>query len=759
MPVPALSGRNVSNLDRDDLRGRTLALATPTLLALALMFVWRFLPGEHFRWQEVSVGVVTVVAALAAWILSRRSTLGAGVLLTAGYFAAAFLGAFLVPGAAAVLFCLPIAISMVLALPWVAVLMAGTAAFSEVALHVLWQPQPHLELAVFIYASMAAVLLIAAGSQAQVLHWSWERHSAALQLSEALRDRQGQLNRTIKALDLAYSLLQRTNHELAEARQEAEEARRLKEQFAANVSHELRTPLNLIMGFSEMMYVSPEVYGQVNWTASLRRDVAQIYTASRHLLQLVDDVLDLSRLNGERMPMRKSLCSLNDVISEAVATVRDLLPASAPGSRRLRVRLELDPMVPRLLLDGGRMRQAILNLLNNAVRFTDAGEIVVRSQRAESEVLVSVSDTGAGVPAAELEAIFDEFYQTSAAVARPSSGMGLGLAIAKRFVQLHGGRIWAESPARGVVSGFGPGSTFTIALPLDDARPRATRLRTSGTVPLPSNPYAESILLMGAPRQLATDVARLLSRHLGSEASNYHVFCPTDEDEALRLVQEQHPRAIVRNLSLSEFRRLTAQLLPPKLPRSLPVLYSAIPCASWRAEMLGAAGSLQKPVRREDLLALLRNVLPADKTVGTREEYGVLVVDDDPGFVEVISRMLQAGGPGYHVRSAYSGEEGLAEMRRQPPDVLLLDLRMPEPDGPAVMARMRADPRLANIPVIVVTALDVEEDLGGFQSGLVALAQCSDWTLGDSLKAIAGLVALAHPHYEEAAETETGANG
>ena len=341
--------------------------------------------------------------------------------------------------------------------------------------------------------------------------------------------------------------------------------------------------------------------------------------------------------------------------------------------------------------------------------------------------MVSVADTGIGIPEKELERIFDEFYQSTRTAGRQGAGMGLGLAIAKRFVQMHGGRIWAESEV-------GVGSTFFMSLPLDGSRPTASRLRQSAPVPLPRNPYAESVLLVGGHG----DVARLLERHLG----RYVVLCAADQEEAQRMLDEHHPQAVICNLSLAQTRSLTAELLPRYVPRSVPVVYCAIPCTSWRAEMLGVYGSLQKPVGRRELLALLR---------GLPEARDILVVDDDRRFVQVIMRMLQSGDTAYHVRYAFSGTEALEEMQRQAPDVLLLDLRMPDPDGVSVIARMRADPALRDTPTIVVTAADMEEQLGGLESGLIGLAKRSDWRLGDTLKAMGDLLQLARPRYVTAA--------
>ncbi|MHB0877470.1 MAG: ATP-binding response regulator, partial [Anaerolineae bacterium] len=686
--------------------------------------------------------------AVATTLIGQRHPLFAALLLVAGQYVLATVTSRLFPGSGGLLLFLPIATASVLIWPWASLLAALLSCLALSLTHVVTGAQPYFALWIGGYCTAGAALFLSSESTRHTLLWAWRRHSDALELAEQLRDRQGELNRTIKALDLAYRLLQRTNHELAEARQEADEARRLKEQFAANIAHELRTPLNVILGFSEMMHLTPEVYGEAGWTPQVHRDIAQIYTASRHLLQLVDDVLDLSRLNTERATLRKDLCDLSQLVQEVVETAGQLV-----RDRPIRLKIDLDPAVPRLLLDATRMRQALFNLLNNAIRFTDEGEITVRSQRREDGVLVTVSDTGVGIPEGELESIFDEFYQPEGSAVRAGKGIGLGLAIARRFVQMHGGRIWAESPPTGSAVEVataprrgGRGSTFSMLLPLGDRRVSASRLRTSTPAPLPGNPYAETVLLVGAGR----DVARLLEHRLGSASETYRVLRTTGAEQTRLLAGEHHARAVVCNLSLAGLRSLAAELVPRNLPRQTPVIWTAIPCAAWRAERMGVYASLQKPVERSELLGLLR---------GLPQVQDILIVDDDLPFSTVMARMLQSAkdeGHSYQVRSAYTGVEGLEEMRRRRPDVVLLDLLMPGIDGTAVLAAMRADPSLGDIPVIVVTAGDPEEGPEMPGIGLVALAQCQGWSLGNSLSAISALVGLARAEYGEAEAAGAG---
>ena len=283
------------------------------------------------------------------------------------------------------------------------------------------------------------------------LAWAWRRSQEADSLAEQLRDRQGKLHRTMKALELTNHLLQRTNRELELSRREAEEARRMKAEFAAAISHELRTPLNIILGFTEIMSRSPEVYGEMHWPLTLRSDVSEIRRNAVYLSEFVDDVLDLARIDALRMPIRREPTRLEEVVSEAVEVVRRLVQG-----KPVALSVRLPDSLPSLSIDRTRVRQVLLNLLTNACRFTDEGEIAVSAQWNDGYVVVDVADTGSGIPEEALERIFDAFEQVHTWDRPGERGKGLGLAVAKQLVLLHGGRIWARSaPGTGSVLRFG----------------------------------------------------------------------------------------------------------------------------------------------------------------------------------------------------------------------------------------------------------------------------------------------------------------
>lgn len=709
--------------DLDGLRER----AVPGLLALlggsAAVAAWASLPGTEFRLGPFVVLVSALVVCGAAWWAARRGwALAVAALVLGSYGVAGAASLWSSELAVVTVLTLSIAASACLFVPWAPVAVSVGAVVCHVALQTAGLQTTGLGATVALYILTGGSLAIALRASHQTLSWSWERHEEARGLAEQLRDRQGELNQTVKALDLAYRLLQRTNHELAIAREEAEDARHLKEQFAANISHELRTPLNLILGFSEMMYLSPEVYGDMEWSSSLRRDVAQVFTASRHLAQLVDDVLDLSRLNAERMPLRLETCDVNRLLSEVARTATDLA-----RSKPIEIELDLAPELPTVSLDCTRMRQVFLNLVNNAIRFTSEGVVKISTRLDPAGLLASVEDTGVGIPEDELERIFDEFHQASADDGQFGGGIGLGLAISRRFVQLHGGRLWAESD-------LGVGSRFHVLLPVDGTRTRVSRLRMSGPVPTPANPYADSVLVLGG----GADAVSLLERHIGG-----HQVIDARYGDLHGHVEQYHPRAGVVPLSLAATRRTLYALQTSALSSGLPLLFATVPNTAWRAEMLGVQACLQKPVRAEDLLREL------DRIGDARE---VLLVDDDRGFVQMVARMLQTSPVPYSVSWAYSAREGLDSMQRSRPDVVVLDLLMPGEDGRAVLAAMRADPALHDVPVILVTAMDIDEDLGGPVTGFVGMVHREPWGVADTLKALGALLELTRPRYSTAAE-------
>ena len=512
------------------------------------------------------------------------------------------------------------------------------------------------------------------------LNWAWSNYLQALQSEKRLRDRQEELKRTLKALDEASYRIRRMNYQLALATERAEEARRLKQQFAANISHELRTPLNLIVGFSEMMFLSPESYGGVRLPPPYRGDVDAIYRSGQHLLSLIDDVLDLSQIEAGRMALTKERINLKDMIEEAVDIIDSLMEAKG-----LSLRVEVPDDVPLVYADRTRLRQVLLNLLNNSFRFTERGGITVRVEVEETEVVVSIADTGVGIPQSTIPHIFEEFYPLEGPTTR-RGGRGLGLPLSKRFVELHGGRIWVESQV-------GQGSAFYFSLPLPEFHTESLYEGTPPAAhisPFPT-PSAKSFLLLNSDPA----VTRILQRHI----EGYRAVEAHDESEALRLIEEHHPRAIVAGADGQGGGRSILE----DAPYDLPLIVCPLLDRPWARLALSADDYLVKPITRERLFGAL------DRVDG--EVKSVLVVDDTPPMVRLLDRMLKSGGREYRVVKAYSGEQALALMEQERPDVVLLDLVMPGMEGSEVLRRMRENTELADVPVIVITVREYLQEL------------------------------------------------
>jgi len=546
------------------------------------------------------------------------------------------------------------------------------------------------------------------------LDWAWTMQERSDRLLEVARDRQAELGRTLKSLDLTNTLLRRTQRELIAARKQAEEARRMKERFAANISHELRTPLNLILGFSEVMYLSPEVYGKVRWPPTLRRDVYQIYRSSRHLLEMIEDILTLSRFEMVGFTLNKEPTPLEPLLRDTVEIAEDLF-----RGKPVRLEMEIAQDLPTLEIDRTRIRQVLLNLLNNAQRFTEKGRVLVRAERANGEVVISISDTGPGIPADRLPHLFEEFYQIDYSLRRSHQGAGLGLAISKRFVQAHEGYIWAESEE-------GVGSTFFFTLPIPGQYTPVAQLHMTRLVE-PSWPEPRACVLVADPDPT---VAALLRRHL----EDYEVVQVENADRLAEEVMLHHPRAVVYNVPPGE------QENCDDAPMPVPLIECSLPSQAWALDNLTPAACLTKPITAQQLLQEIERLTDARD---------VLIVDDDRGFCQLVERMLETTGKDLTLRHAYSGEDGLSAMQAQRPDLVLLDLIMPEVDGLQVLEEMRRTPDLADVPVLVLTATNYVEDALAQHSSQVVIRRPDGLRLDETLRCLQAVINVLEPRYDE----------
>ena len=536
-----------------------------------------------------------------------------------------------------------------------------------------------------------------------------------VQLRNALlqaRERRGELHRVAHALEEATYRIERMNNELTLARYQAELAFANKARFAATVSHELRGPLNLILGFARLMALSPERYG-APLPREYRADVDTIYASSRHLVALLDDVLDLSQAEVERMPLVKEWVDLSDVLAEAEAVVRPL--AERKG---LRLRSDHEGQSIIVLADRVRLRQVMLNLLTNAVRFTEQGEVRVASDEQPDHVVVSVHDTGRGIRHEDLPRLFQEFSQVHSEQ-EPGQSSGLGLAISRHLVQLHGGRIWAESEE-------GVGTTVSFSVPLTDRPPTVVRRIRA----LPGQAPLQRDLVLVAHRNAA--VVRFLARHL----QDYQVVGSPGVANLPTLVHNHMPRAVIVDADLSGS---VAEALD-RAGLRVPLVACSMPSLADRPQDERPSSYLIKPVTQEMLEATLHEVVP------TGEELTVLIVDDDPDAVRLLEIMLRQGSLPRRVLKANDGQRALAIMATTRPDLVLMDLVMPDLDGNATLARMRMDPRLRDVPVVVISARDATDDMASLGSYLEVRTPQPVAT-GEAVKRLRAVLQTLSPAY------------
>ena len=495
-------------------------------------------------------------------------------------------------------------------------------------------------------------------------------------------------------------------HEIEEKGRELAEASQHKSQFLANMSHELRTPLNAIIGVSEMLWEDAEAAKQD--TEPLDR----VLGAGRHLLALINDILDLSKIEAGRMELQLETFALAPLIANVVKTIDPLAAKNAN-----QVTVHCDPAIGTLHADQMRLRQALLNLLSNANKFTDHGTITIDTLQREEEgrdwVTISVTDTGIGMTAEQMGKLFQEFSQADASTTRKYGGTGLGLAISKRFCEMMGGDITVESAP-------GRGSTFTIRLPRmvrsDEALVTETHRAARAQPACPIAGEADGPLILIVDDDAT--VRELVERHL--ERSGFAVVTASSGQEGLRLVRELRPAAVTLDILMPDLDGWTvlAAIKGDPALSGTPVVLMSIVDQKNRGYALGAADYLVKPVDRAKLVETLTGICGA--TAGR-----VLLVDDD----EVVRRSVcQALEPiGWKVSEAENGQDAIELLTATRPDVIILDLMMPKMDGFEFLDELRGRPDWQDIPVVVITAKDLtNEDRNRLNGGVERIIQKSD---------------------------------
>lgn len=530
---------------------------------------------------------------------------------------------------------------------------------------------PAYALVIIFTGAFGAVLGWASiSSLVTLIQWLSDADQQSRRNLEDARQHRSKLLQAVKELDQANYRLVRINAALATARQTAEDALRFKAEFVANVSHELRTPLNLIIGFSEVMILSPESYGGQHLPGAYRADVNAIYSNAKHLAALVDDVLDLGRIEAGKLTFNRQPISVPELLSEVHDLICDYIAAKG-----LTFEQYIAPDLPHLPIDKVRIRQVLLNLLVNAVRFTDAGFVRLEVVQMEQAARFSVTDSGHGIAVDELPHIFEPFH-TSAIESntRWLEGKGLGLPISKKYVELHGGEISVESAS-------GRGSTFWFTLPIETPSQSA---------------YAPAPPVSAEPHQTAE---RLLVVHLRSPAltpilqydlAGYRLEFVDDPVRVGRTAEELGAVAILTDAP----GLLDADAASAGRPHTVPVI--AFPGVETNAARMHAVDALlTKPVTPEQLLSLYDH-LPV-------QAQRVLIADENPDVVRLLRRILRARVPATSLLEAYNSEEALQRLRDDAPDLALVDLALCDAAGRPIAESLTETPARLSCHVVALT--------------------------------------------------------
>ncbi len=463
--------------------------------------------------------------------------------------------------------------------------------------------------------------------------------------------------------------LQQVNKKLHDSIEKVKEADRMKSVFLTNMSHELRTPLNSIIGFSGLMMQNTDQ----DLSDRHLQDLTTIYNNGKHLLNLINDILDLSKIEAGKMEIEIKPFNLTNLINSAMSTCRVLIKG-----KNIELKMSLSQKAVWACADEFRTRQVLLNILSNAAKFTDSGTIssgVVLTQNDEY-LKIWVKDTGCGIKEEDYSKVFEEFRQTESALAKNKGGTGLGMAISKRFVEMMGGQIWLESQPE-------IGTTFYFTLPSE--RNEATEKTI--------NPNKKVVLII----EDEPAFVKIYKEYLSDK--NYEIYSLSEKNFSITKISEIKPSAVI--LDFLHFQshglELLKQIKSASQTKDIPVIACSIIEDKHMAFNLGAEAYIVKPISRNDLLSVLSKIhIPKGH---------IVIIDDNINDVILMSRILEQAN--YMTLKAYNGKSGIEMIREFEPQAIILDIMMPGMDGFEVVTQLKKDKKTEYIPVIVLTAKEL----------------------------------------------------